>query len=378
MLVAILIVACVFVEGAAAGPDSPTGVDREPLLGAYVHLGRLFSGLKTSAEREEAIAMALDRMRSSGLNTVMPYVTLTNGKAAYPSGIISEHEYGDWDPLAVILQAARARDLKVYPVFCVLACGHDEPAGILRTHPEWALRRPDGAPMGHICPANPDARDWVTSVICELVAEYEVDGVLLDYLRYYNRPTLLDAASEAAFEQYRAEHPGAAVDELNQQFREQQLTKLARQISGEVRAIRPGIRIAIYSWGPHVARNHRVAQAWPEWSRAGYVDIVNISGYCYPDNYGDAYLDVFRKRIGDAVALNEQQEGRAAITFCLGVSTSHGRIESASWVEDYLARAADARASGVAFFTWSTLQPFLDEVDEVGYVSQFAERVGRR
>jgi hypothetical protein len=208
-----------------------------------------------------------------------------------------------------------------------------------------------------------------------VVERYHPQGVLLDYLRYYNRPTRLDAQSEATLKEYQAQHPEEDAATLEQRLRERELTKLARSISHAARRSRPDLQVAIYSWGPHVASGHLVGQAWPGWSRLGYVDMVNISGYCYPDNYGDRYLDVFSDRIGDAVRLNDAAHGRADITFCLGVVTSHGGIEAASWIDDYLTRAAAAGATGTALFTWSTAQPFLDDVDAGGYIERFLTSV---
>ena len=349
-----------------------SNLDR-PFLGAYMHLPAVLRGRATDEERERAIDNALDGLRAAGLNVAMPYVTSTSGAAFYPSRIITEQPFGHWDPLAYVIDGAHARGLQVYPVICVLASGHGEPSGILRKHPEWALRTPDGQPMGHVSPAHPEAQHWLTSVIKEVVDRYPTTGVLLDYLRFYNRQTRLDAASEALLHEYQKEHSELSAAASEQHFRERSLTELASAISHSTRSGRPDLQIAIYSWGPHVASDHRVAQPWPLWSRAGLVDMINISGYCYPDNYGDRYLEVFSRRIGDAVALNRQHRGRADVTFCLGVATSHGRIENASWIGDYLTRAAAQGARGTAMFTWSSLVPYLDAVNEAGYLGEFSD-----
>ncbi|MAT14338.1 MAG: hypothetical protein CMJ46_03615 [Planctomyces sp.] len=353
-----------------------SNLDR-PVVGAYLNFGRLFSGLNTTVEKEAAIENALDQFRATGFNTVYPYVTTTSGKAYYPSDLIKENLSPDFDCVAHLIKEAQIRDLAVYPVFCVLSCGHDHPAGILETHPEWALRTPDGEPMGHICPANADARDFVADSIGEFVDRYPTEGILLDYLRYYNRPTLLDPASEKMFEAWKQTQSTDDESELLQQFKEEGITKLARQISETVRRGHPERKIAIYSWGPHVADHHQVAQPWPEWSNGGYVDMVNISGYCYPDNYGDKYLDVFRQRVATAVKLNEAHRGRADVTFCLGVKTSHGEIGAASWIQNYLTLAGKEGVEGTLFFTWHTLEPFLDEVDRAGYIAAFKEQISR-
>jgi len=348
-----------------------------PFLGAYLNFRQLFKSLATDERREQAIDVALDRFQKSGLKVIMPYVTTTSGGSLYPSVVITDRVYGKWDPLAYLIRSARDRSLEVYPVVCVLSCGHDKPAGVLNVHPEWATRHPDGTPAGHLCPANAEVRAWVTSIVAEVVDRYGPEGILLDYLRYRNRPSRLDASSEKAFKRYARERPDIPRDELLQTYREQALTTLAKEISESARKRQPGLKIAIYSWGPHVASDHRVAQDWPTWSAAGYVDMVNISGYCYPDNYGKKYLDVFQKRIGDAVKLNRQAGGRADITFCLGVVTSHGKIRSADWVHDYLRLAGEKGVTGTAFFTWSTLQPFLSDVDERHYLPAFVAQIQR-
>ena len=121
---------------------------------------------------------------------------------------------------------------KVYPVLCVTVCGNDKPAGILRKHTDWALRNPDGTPLGYISPAHPDARQWLAGVAREVVENYQPDGILLDYIRYHNRPLRLDPDSEARFD---ATVPAnATADErqkLMQQFKEDELTEARPTLS---------------------------------------------------------------------------------------------------------------------------------------------------
>ena len=87
-------------------------------------------------------------MQKSGFNAIFPYFTGSSGQAYYASRIHADNVYGDRDPLAVLIQEARLRNLQVYPVLCVTVCGNDKPAGILLEHPDWALRHPDGSPLG--------------------------------------------------------------------------------------------------------------------------------------------------------------------------------------------------------------------------------------
>lgn len=350
----------------AAGED-------QPFMGAYLNIPRMFDADSSISERERLIEKQLDTFKASGLRIVMPYVTTTSGAAMYPSEHVPDRVYSDWDPLRVILRGARARGLQVYPVTCVLASGKKEPKGILLEHPQWALRDVEGRSIGHISPCHPQARAWVVSVMKEIVENYQPDGLLLDYLRFNNQPMRLDRHGEAELTKQVGAEAGAVPVPQLQRFKEACLTKLMREISVAVRKQQPGIKLAVYSWGPHVTRNHRVAQDWPTWAQKQYIDMVNVSGYCYPQNYGDRYLEVLEHRIRGAIEINEQLERPIDVTLCLGIKTSHGQIKEAADIEDYLSTSKRLGVDGAAVFTWSYLQPYLDDVKKQGYFRAFED-----
>ncbi len=346
----------------------------KPFVGTYVNINHLCDADDTILVREQALKNHLDRIKASGIDVVMPYATTTSGSALYPSDILPTRVYPDWDPLRLIVREAAIRGLRVYPVPCVLACGHDKPAGILAKHPEWALCSTDGRPIGHISPGHPDARTWVVSVMKEIVTRYRPDGLLLDYMRFNNRPMRLDPHSVALLEERFGVKYSRLTPAQIQEFKEAELTRLMGRINREVRKIKPGIPIAIYSWGPHVVKGHRVAQDWRTWASRGYIDMVNISGYCYRKNYGDRYLKVFEKRLQGAVEISKALDSPVEITFCLGIRTSHGRITRSQEVADYLRVAKRVEVHGVAMFTWSYLQPFLPMIAERHYLHEFRRR----
>ena len=346
----------------------------KPFMGTYVNINHLCDAEDTILVREQALRNHLDRIKASGIDVVMPYATTTSGSALYPSDILPTRVYPDWDPLRLIVREAAIRGLRVYPVPCVLACGPDKPAGILAKHPKWALCSTDGRPIGHISPGHPDARTWVVSVMKEIVTRYRPDGLLLDYMRFNNRPMRLDPHSVALLEErFRVKYSRLTPAQI-QEFKEVELTRLMGRISREVRQIKPGIPIAIYSWGPHVVKGHRVAQDWRTWASRGYIDMVNISGYCYRKNYGDQYLKVFEKRLQGAVEISNALDSPVEITFSMGVRTSHGRITRSQEVADYMRVAKRVEVNGLAIFTWSYLQPFLPMIEQRRYLHEFRRR----
>lgn len=352
-------------RGSLASQRSSSIPTNQPprLSGAYVHLHKMLDANSDAATQEAILRHALDRMKEFGLNAVLPFVSTSSGQAHYDSALLPGRAYSKSDPVKILAREARTRGLEFHPVVPVVVCGNEQQAGILLQHPEWALRHPDGRAMGYLSPAHPEARKWLADVVREIVANYQPDGVVLDYIRYANRAVRLDAASEERFRRsLPADCPPAEEKRLFQRFKEGELTELVREIAQAARAERPGLKLAAYCWGAHVAKDHAIAQVWPLWVERGYLDMVNISGYCHRETYGEKYLQVFEQRLSEAREINQRLARPAALTFALGVVTSHGRVQSADDIRDYLEIADRLKLDGVAYFTWEYLQPYVDEL----------------
>ncbi|HPK00265.1 MAG TPA: family 10 glycosylhydrolase, partial [Candidatus Hydrogenedentes bacterium] len=363
-LAAILCVAIGLAAGSAA-----FAAPLEPLRAVYLHPAPFADGAVTLEARAARIAEILSDARDCGLTTLLPYANTSGGRAYYPSRYLRPAGKAGDDTLGLLAREAQARGLSLMPAICVLVSGYDLPQGILETHPDWALRKPSGEPMGWISPAHAEARAWVVGMIQEIVAHVQPAGVLLDYLRYPNEEVLLDPASAAAFDAASPpDEAEAARKERLQRFKEESLNILAEEINRALRKQQPELRIGLYTWGPHVPFNHPVAQCWPDWIHNNYIDIVNVSGYCYRKNYGEEYLDVFEKRIRDSVELAQQAGAPVSLSFALGMHTSHGAIESASEVATYRSLAEKAGCPGVAVFAWAGLEKFLPDVIQGEYL----------
>jgi uncharacterized lipoprotein YddW (UPF0748 family) len=357
---------------AAVGLAECTAQAEKPFMGAYMNVSDLFRSKADQAARERSIAENLDQFRDAGLRVLIPFVTSTDGKAFYPSRLIPTTPYRQWDPLAVMVREARQRGLQIYPAMCVLACGHDRPSGILKVHPDWALRGKEGQPLGFISSGHPEARAWVVAVLKEIAATYRPDGILLDYCRYPGNEALMDPVSQAKFDESHPAGPfppgSRAYKEELLKFKRQCLTELVGQISGTLRALEPRPRIAAYMWG---AQELPGSRDWRTWAARGYLDMLNLTGYCYREQYGDQYLKVLDDRFRDVAAILKDVHQPVEFTICVGIDTSHGKIRAAREIEDYLQIGKRHGVQGASIFTWHTLQPYLGEVKKAGYFAQF-------
>jgi uncharacterized lipoprotein YddW (UPF0748 family) len=111
----------------------------------------------------------------------------------------------DYDPLQDVLTQAHARGIKVHAwVNMYLAwSARSLPSNsrhIVNLHPDWvevngrgksdlefvAQNGRNGREGIYLSPANQEVNDYLLTVITEIVRNYDVDGIHLDYFRYIN------------------------------------------------------------------------------------------------------------------------------------------------------------------------------------------------
>lgn len=128
----------------------------------------------SSCSTASVCSQRLDCLQAAGV-TVLYYAIHYNKVAYYHSDLLPHHPF---DSLAYLVPEAHARGMKVYPLITVAHIGWPE-------HPEWNARlNHPGLEHDWLDFAVPEARSFVADVAEELVANYDVDGVFLDYSRW--------------------------------------------------------------------------------------------------------------------------------------------------------------------------------------------------
>lgn len=114
--------------------------------------------------------------------------------AYYPSALEPWGAAFDGDPLALAIEEAHARGLRLHAWINVMPVWHGTatpgPESIAGRHPDWVVVRRDGTPQApntHYLCGNPANDAWVAHVAAvarDLVTRYDLDGLHLDYIRY--------------------------------------------------------------------------------------------------------------------------------------------------------------------------------------------------
>ncbi|MGG6239967.1 family 10 glycosylhydrolase [Nodosilinea sp. AN01ver1] len=278
-------------------------------------------GTIVQAKSPQGLSAIFDKLAAAGINTVF-FETVNAGYTIYPSQVAPEQNplTRGWDPLAAAVELAHQRGMTLHAWVWVFAAGNqrhnrllnqpaDYPGPVISQHPTWAgydnsgNRIPRGQDKPFLDPANPEVRSYLTRLMTEIVTQYEVDGLQLDYIRYpfqdpgANRTYGYGDVARWRFQSTSGVDPltlnprASGLDrnqEIQQQvlwqrwteFRTQQVTSFVESISSTLRRQRPGLIIsaAVFA-NPEHERLQRIQQDWGTWARAHYLDWIVLMSY---------------------------------------------------------------------------------------------------
>lgn len=203
----------------------------------------------------------------------------------------------DYDPLAYIIEKAHANGIEVhawlntYRIWGAKDYPTD-PNHIVIRNPEWLTRTSSGNLNGSeglfLDPGVLEVQDYTYDVFMDVVRNYDIDGIHMDYIRY---PGINFGYAAPAIERFNSETGRVGVpsnsDPLWKQWRRDQVTALVRRIYEGVNSVKPGVKVsaATIPWGDCSLNFHntsafsQVYQDWCGWMKEGILD-ANI-----PMNY---------------------------------------------------------------------------------------------
>lgn len=320
------------IEGVMAEADS--GGPAAQTRGMWVHL------FDDSLKSRAGIEKVLDTATRANLNTVIVQ-SARRQDAYYDSEVIPRtpdpRMPADLDMLDRLIPAAHARGIEVEVWYSLMPAYHSAYAGlrlpdglVWKEHGPgntdyWVTILEDGVTASsYLDPAVPGVQEHVVSMLTDVVRNYDVDGVHLDYLRYDGarwgyHPIALERFREQTG---RADRP-AANDAQWGDWRREQTAELARRIYTEIAAVDPTVPVTMAAIaqgeGPSGAdldasyRSRRAYadkfQHWAGWVEGGFMDRAILMDY-FDDS---RYPSWFRQWSTFAKALGTRVPGSTAI-----------------------------------------------------------------
>ncbi|MGV8927958.1 MAG: glycoside hydrolase family 10 protein [Ewingella sp.] len=208
-------------------------------------------------QQQQALTSKLDKLKSLGINTVF-FQVKPDGTALWASKILpwSDMMTGKigedpgYDPLQFMLDEAHKRGMKVHAWFNPYRVSVNtkpstvaelnntlslHPASVFVLHPEWIRTAGDRFVLD---PGIPEARDWITSIVAEVVTRYPVDGVQFDDYFYAESPgsSLNDSIT---FKKYGQGFASKA------DWRRHNTQQLIEQVSRTIRQLKPNVEFGV-------------------------------------------------------------------------------------------------------------------------------------
>ncbi len=194
-------------------------------------------------QQAELIAM-LDELQAIGINTVF-FQARTRGEVFYASqhelwaSVLSGREGPGYDPLAFVIDECHRRAMECHAWMVTFPAGSDRQVkrqgreSLVARHKSWCKRV---AGEWYLDPGNPAVEKYLTRLVGELVARYDIDGVHLDYVRYPDKPELFPDTD--SFRKWGRDYSSLRA------WREENVTRIVSAIYDTVKSLKPWVQVS--------------------------------------------------------------------------------------------------------------------------------------
>ena len=153
----------------------------------WEYIGPSFSAETIMEKIDEIMDNHADANMTSVLFQVRQGGTAYYNSSYEPWGYYSNYQNPGFDPLEYAVEAAHSRGLELHAWFNTFQTSSLQEGAPAQVHPEWICRDRDGNPMSSYRALSPgliDVRNYTVDVAMEIVNNYDIDGLHLDYVRW--------------------------------------------------------------------------------------------------------------------------------------------------------------------------------------------------
>lgn len=236
-------------------------------------------------------------LASAGINMILPNMAW-GGVAHYDSRVLPHSKkFADYgDQIAQCVDGAHKHGLEVH-VWKITWNLEGSPKEFVEKMQKAGRTQvsAEGNQINWLCPSHPENVKLELNAILEIVQNYDVDGIHLDYIRYPGSHACYCTACQKRFmlatrkdvQEWPAsvlprtgKHANAYID-----WRAQQITRLVRLIHKRVRSIKPEVKTSAAVFGGYPSCVTSIGQDWISWAQQGYIDFVCPMNYTEDNKY---------------------------------------------------------------------------------------------
>lgn len=248
----------------------------------------------TSPERmrkqQDELVEILDKLKAANFNTAL-FQTRTRGDVLYQSSIepynsiLTGKVGGDpgYDPLTFAIEECHKRGMECHAWMVSIPLGNKKHVASLGKESVTKKKAAICVPYKNeyfLNPGHPQTKEYLMSLVREVVKRYDVDGVHFDYLRYpENAPRFPDGYD------YKRYAKGRSLA----QWRRDNITDIVRYIYKEVKALKPWVKVSTSPVGKYRDTSRYSSRGWNAYHTV-YQDVQGwlgegIQDQIYPMQY---------------------------------------------------------------------------------------------
>lgn len=313
-------------------------------------------GLKNPSELRDLIK----NLARIGFNLIF-FETINAGYPIYPSKLLPQNPLiKNWDPLKTAVDAAHEAGIELHAWVWTFAVGntrHNLLVGESVQYPgpiiaikgrSWALAGEDGRlrvemqPETWLSPANKKACLFLQDLFSEIVQNYDVDGIQLDYIRFpfqkkYSQVGF-DFVTREAFRSATRKEPvlEGQVNKIWREWKVSLISNFVKDTSLKLKQIKPKLKISAAVFAlDRALRLQLIQQDWESWVTNGWVDAV------YPFYYSFTKEEVKTKLERERIIVNDK---------AIIIPGFNLRVLTVGELAERLTAARNAGTLGIALF----------------------------
>ena len=215
-------------------------------------------GLPTSTQQQQLISL-FDSFKSAGFNAVVfqirpqcdaLYQSSIEPWSYWLTGVEGQAPNPFYDPLEFAVAEAHKRGMELHAWFNPYRAkaansSHLASNNINNVHPEWILTFADGWVM--LDPGLPQVRNYVATVVSDIIRRYDIDGIHADDYFYPYPDTQIPLGITHEDDSSYAHYNGGDTDRAH--WRRENINTLIQMIHDSVQAVKPWVKFGMSPFG---------------------------------------------------------------------------------------------------------------------------------
>jgi len=305
------------------------------------------------ANGPNSVEPMVNRLAQAGFDLIIPVVKGGDGYVNYHSRIEKVRpQFKEWDPLVLLIKEAKSVGMKVHPWMCVFK--ENENSTIIQKNQTLRMVNLEGEPTPWVCPASEEVQEYELNLYREVMDNYDIDGVHMDYIRYDSENVCFCERCRSGFKKETGIDPleiGKSSHYLNRkhpfwaqwiEWRAKWITKFVEKLSKLTKVKNKELSAAVFMEYPECIIYE--GQDWADWAERKLIN------YAFPMTYTNSTLMVKRRTINHLA----QVRGTCSVWEGLGKESSRSSLSTKALIDQAKASREEG-AEGIVLFSYTAL-----------------------